>query len=395
MSTIHIEAFSGLSGDMFLGAFADLANAHTELLHLPEYLHLPDGKIEINDVVKNGIACKHIHVVDLNKQQGKHEHHHHKHHHHRHLSDILNIIDKAEINENAKKIAKDIFMIIGKSESKIHNIDLEHIHFHEVSGVDSIIDIVGTAWLIDKLSIAKTYSTAVCTGFGFVNTEHGKLPVPAPATADILTGIPSYPGEESGERITPTGAAILKYLNPDFTIPVLIKEKTAYGPGTKDFISPNVLRISLIKEEEKQKQLYFLETNIDDMSSEFLGKDFQDALLKNGAIDFFFTAIQMKKARPGILLSCSVLEENIQKLSDFILENTSTIGVRYFPVSKKMLKREIKEIETEYGKVHIKTVEMPSGQKRSTIEYEDLIHLSKEHNIPLQILQQKISKTIN
>jgi len=394
MSTIYIEAFSGLSGDMFLGAFADLADAHSELSHLPERLHLPDGKIEINDVVKNGIACKHIHVVDLNKQQEKHEHHHHKHHH-RHLSDILKIIDKAKINENAKQIAKDIFMIIGKSESKIHNIDLEHIHFHEVSGVDSIIDIVGTAWLIDKLSITKTYSTAVCTGFGFVNTEHGKLPVPAPATADILTEIPSYPGEEAGERITPTGAAILKYLKPDFAIPILIKEKTAYGPGTKDFISPNVLRISLIKEERKQKQLYFLETNIDDMSNEFLGKDFQNALLENGSIDFFFTAIQMKKARPGILLSCSVLEENIQKLADFILENTSTIGVRYFPVSKKMLKREIEEIETEYGKVHIKTVETPSGQKRSTIEYEDLIKLSKEHNIPLQILQQKISKTIN
>ena len=393
MSTIYIEAFSGLSGDMFLGAFADLADAHTELLHLTERLHLPDGKIEIKDVVKNGIACKHIHVVDLNKQQEKHEHHHKRHH--RHLSDILNIIDKAEINENTKQIAKDIFMIIGKSESKIHNIDLEHIHFHEVSGVDSIIDIVGTAWLIDKLSITKTYSTAVCTGFGFVNTQHGKLPIPAPATADILTGIPSYPGEESGERITPTGAAVLKYLKPDFTVPVLTKEKTAYGPGTKDFVSPNVLRVSLVKAEKKQKQLYFLETNIDDMPSEFLGKDFQNGLLNKGAIDFFFTPIQMKKARPGILLSCSVLEKNIQELANFILENTSTIGVRYFPVDKKMLKREIEEIETEYGKVHIKTVETPSGQKRSTIEYEDLIKLSKQHDIPLQILQQKISKTIN
>lgn len=388
MATLYIEAFSGLSGDMFLGAFADLADAHNELSGLPKLLHLPDGKIEIKDVFKNGISCKHVHVIDLNKKQKKH------HHKHRHLSDILNIIDKAEINDNAKQIAKDIFMIIGKSESKIHNMDLEHIHFHEVSGVDSIIDIVGTAWLIDKLSITKTYSTAVCTGFGFVNTEHGKLPVPAPATADILTGIPNYPGEEAGERITPTGAAILKYLQPKFDIPVLIKEKIAYGPGTKEFVSPNVLRVSLIKE-EKKKQLYFLETNIDDMSHEFLGKDFQDDLLKNGAIDFFFTAIQMKKARPGILLSCSVLEENIQKLGNFILENTSTIGVRYFPVNKKMLKREIKEIETEFGKVHIKTVETPSGQKRSTIEYDDLIKLSKEHAIPLQILQQKISKTIN
>ena len=392
MSTIYIEAFSGLSGDMFLGAFADLADAHDEILNLPKLLNLPDGKIEINNVVKNGISCKHIHVIDINEHKETSKHHHH---HHRHLSDILEIIDKAKINDKAKQIAKDIFMIIGKSESKIHGIDLEHIHFHEVSGVDSIIDIVGTAWLIDKLSINKTYATPVCTGFGFVNTQHGKLPIPAPATADILSGIPTYPGDEAGERITPTGAAILKYLQPDFDVPVLIKEKTAYGPGTKEFISPNVLRVSIVKDEKKQEQLYFIETNIDDMSNEFLGKDFQDDLLKNGAIDFFFTSIQMKKARPGILLSCSVLENNIQELSDFILENTSTIGVRYFPVSKKMLKREIDEIETEFGKVRIKTVETPSGQKRSTIEYEDLIRLSKEHAIPLQVLQQKISKTIN
>lgn len=394
MNTIYIEAFSGLSGDMFLGAFADLADAHDEILNLPELLNLPDGRIEIKDVVKNGISCKHIHVVDLNEQNEAPKHHH-KHHHHRHLSDILDIIDKAKINDNTKQIAKDIFMIIGKSESKIHNIDLEHIHFHEVSGVDSIIDIVGTAWLIDKLSVTKSYSTAICTGFGFVNTQHGKLPVPAPATADILSGIPTYSGDEAGERITPTGAAILKYLQPIFDVPVLIKVKTAYGPGTKEFISPNVLRVSIVKDEKKQNKLYFLETNIDDMSNEFLGKDFQDDLLKNGAIDFFFTSIQMKKARPGILLSCSVLENNIQKLSDFILENTSTIGVRYFPVNKRMLKREIKEIEIEFGKVQIKTVETPSGQKRSTIEYEDLIKLSKEHAIPLQILQQKIRKKMD
>jgi len=388
MNVIFIEAFSGLSGDMFLGALAGLANAYDEILKLPNLLHLPDAKIEISKLNKNGIVCNHVRVIDLNKQ---HKNHHHPH---RHLRDINKIIDHAEITDNSKQIAKDIFLIIGKSESKIHNIDLSKIHFHEVSGIDSIIDIVGCALLIDKLSIKKTYSTAVCTGFGFVNTQHGKLPVPAPATADILAGIPVYAGDEEGERITPTGAAILKYLNPDFEIPVLITEKTAYGPGQKDFKAPNVLRVSLIKEEQKQSSLFILETNIDDFSNEFLGKDFQDGLLQNGAVDFYFTHIQMKKGRPGILLSCSVLEINIQKLSDYILENTSTIGVRYFPVQKKKLPRKITEIETQYGKVRLKTVKTPTGQKRTTIEYDDLIKLSKKHNIPIQILQQKINREL-
>ncbi|RLD79101.1 MAG: TIGR00299 family protein, partial [Bacteroidetes bacterium] len=221
MSTILIEAFSGLSGDMFLSAFSELANAHDEILELPELLNLPDGKIEIGKLNKNGIVCSHVKVINLNKHNHKNTEKHHHHNHHRHLSDINKIIDDAKITDNAKLIAKEIFLIIGKSESKIHNIDLAKIHFHEVSGVDSIIDIVGCAFLIDKLSIKKTFSTSVCTGFGFVNTQHGKLPVPAPATADILAGIPFYAGDEMGERITPTGAAILKYLNPEFDIPIL------------------------------------------------------------------------------------------------------------------------------------------------------------------------------
>ncbi|MEN8119707.1 MAG: nickel pincer cofactor biosynthesis protein LarC [Bacteroidota bacterium] len=394
MSTILIEAFSGLSGDMFLSALTELANAHNEILNLPELLNLPDGKVEINKLNKNGIVCNHVKVIDLNKYVKNKQVEKHHQHHHRHLSDIIELINNAQITDNAKQIAKDIFLIIGKSESKIHNVDLSKIHFHEVSGVDSIIDIVGCAYLIDKLSIKKAYSTAVCTGFGFVMTQHGKLPVPAPATADILAGIPIYAGDEKGERVTPTGAAILKYLDPEFEIPVLKLEKIVYGPGWKDFTAPNVLRISLVKEEQNKEKLFILETNIDDFSNEFLGKEFQDELLKKGAIDFYFTHIQMKKARPGILLSCSVLEDNIQILSDYIMENTSTIGVRYFPVERKKLTRKINEIETQYGKVRIKKVETPSGQKRTTIEYEDLAALSKKHGIPMQLLQQRIIKEI-
>ena len=386
MNTLYIEAFSGLSGDMFLGALAGLTDGYLELEKLPDLLALDDAKIEITEVNKNGIVCKHVKVVDLNTHQG--------HHHHRHLSEINTIIENASISDNAKKIATAIFLIIGKSESKIHNIALEKIHFHEVSGVDSIIDIVGCAVLIDQLHIKNTYSTAVCTGFGFVNTQHGKLPVPAPATADILTGIPSYAGDEKGERITPTGAAILKYLNPNFEVPVLTTLKTAYGPGSKDFIAPNVLRLSICEASEQLTGTYVLETNIDDMSNEFLGNDFQDGLFEHGASDFFTSSIQMKKGRLGILLSCSVPGKKLEQLSNYIFENTSTIGLRYYTVKGNKLEREIKEFETPYGKVKVKIVTTPSGRKKAKIEYDDLKKIHKKTKLPFLLLQQEILKII-
>ncbi len=386
MRILFIEAFSGLSGDMFLGALAGIADAYDDVKKFPVLFGLQDGQIEISKVDKNGIVCKHVNVVDLNIDKD--------HHHHRRLSDIIKIIDNASITKKAKQIAKDIFLIIGRSESKIHDIPLEKIHFHEVSGVDSIIDILGCAVLIDRLKIEKTFATAVCTGFGFVNTQHGILPVPAPATADILLGIPNYTGEEKGEKVTPTGAAILKYLNPEFDVPVLIKKQIAYGPGTKDFKTPNVLRISYCEESNQLKGTYVLETNIDDMSNEFLGNDFQNGLFEYGANDFFTCAIQMKKGRQGILLSCSVAAKNVEKLSNYIFENTSTIGIRSYPIKGNRLEREIREFTTKYGKVKVKIVTTPSGRKKTKIEYEDLNKIHQETKIPLQVLQQEILKKI-
>jgi len=399
MKNLYIEAFSGLSGDMFLGALAGLTDAYDELVSLPEKLHLHDAKVEIHEVEKNGIFCKHIHVVELEHKhhhEHNHEHGHHHHHHHgRHLSDINKIIENAHIDEEAKRIAKEIFLIVGKAESKIHNIPLEKIHFHELSGVDSIIDIVGSAMLLSKIGINKTFATAVCTGFGFVQTQHGRLPVPAPATAEILSGIPQYKGDEEGERITPTGAAILKYLNPEFDIPVLTPEKTAYGPGTKDFIAPNVLRISFVKEREGVDKMMMLETNIDNMTGELLGTDFQQGLLKHGAVDFYLSPVQMKKGRPGLLLSCLVNNENLEKLSDYILENTSTIGVRYYEVNRKILDREIREVQTKYGSLRLKIVTTPSGSQRTTFEYDDLVAMSKRESIPVIRLQHELSSFLN
>jgi uncharacterized protein (TIGR00299 family) protein len=403
MSVLYIEPFSGASGDMFLGALASLADAHEDLIDLPDQLHLPDGKIEVRDVNKNGIACRQVRVIDLGEPSGhnqrdeqdqahSHEHdhdHEHSHdhgeghyHHHdgarRHLSDIIELINDARIEEGAKKIARGIFQLIGEAESQVHAIPIEKIHFHEISGVDSIIDIVGTAVLLDRLNVTKTYCDPICTGFGTVKTQHGLLPVPAPATAELLTGMPTFKGDEKGERLTPTGAAIVRWLDPDFNLPVLVTLSVAYGPGEKDFVGANVLRVSLVDEEIQEGRFFVIETNIDDSSPEYLGGAFQSELLAAGATDFSITSATMKKGRSGLTFSVLVDADRLETVSDFILENTTTIGVRTYPVARRILERRKVTIETEHGAVQAKEVTTPSGRPRLKIEHDDLWAFSRK-----------------
>ena len=410
MNTIYIEAFSGLSGNMFLSAFCELLNDYEILRDLPKQLHLPDAKIDIEKVNKNGISCNYVEVIDLNEtgtehednEHGKHKHHHHNHvnenHHHdhshdhgshRHLKDIQKIIDHAHISVNAKKIAHDIFLIIGKAESKIHDMPLETIHFHEISGVDSIIDIVGNAVLIDKLNISKVICTPICTGFGMVKTQHGMLPIPAPATAEILKDIPIYSGEEKGEKVTPTGAAILKYLNPKFTNSNnYTPTKIAYGPGKMDFHYPNVVRISLLetKPDSTLNSYTQMETSIDDMSPEYLGTDFQEGLLKSGAVDFSISQEIMKKGRFGFILKIILKSDDINNVSNYLFENTSTIGLRFFNVERLELPRKTMKKETAFGAVTVKETVTPSGVTKTKPEFEDIKNISKDSNqSPFQI----------
>ena len=419
MNTLYIEPFSGLSGDMFLGALCGLLEAYDDLEELPQKLNLPDGRVEISSVEKNGIVCRHVNVVDLNEptnvhhdhgHKHEHPHQHHKHdeghnhshshdhphshvhgsHEHRHLSEIIELIDNADITDSARKISKEIFQLIGKAESEVHNIPIEKIHFHEISAVDSIIDIVGCAVLIDRLGSLTTYSEPVCVGHGMVDTQHGLLPIPAPATAKLLQGIPYYKGDEKGERVTPTGAAILKYLNPIFESPTLKIDRSAYGPGKKNFIGPNVLRLSLGTISQASSAIYSIETNLDDSSSELLGSDFQAQLLEQGAIDFTLTQALMKKGRPGHLLSALASHEDLESVCDFILENTTAIGIRYYPISRKILDRTEEAVSTEFGNIRVKTVTTPSGKERRKAEYEDLSRVAKKQGVSIMELKQSI-----
>ena len=404
MNTLYVEPFSGLAGDMLLGALCGLTDGYEDIQSLPGKLHLHDGKVEINEVEKNGIVCKHVKVTDLNEGKETHYHSHgdddhhershdhsHNHTHGRHLSDILRLIDNGHISDGAKEIAKGIFQLIGEAESSVHDIPIEKIHFHEISGVDSIIDIVGCAFLLDKLQISKTYADPICVGFGMVKTQHGLLPVPAPATALLLQGMPSFKGEEKGERVTPTGAAILKYLKPEFSTPTLVVNKVAYGPGQKDFIGPNVVRLSLASEAAaSKKSLVVVETNLDDCSPELLGEHFQAELLKTGAVDFTLSSVTMKKGRPGLKLSVLVKGGDLDVVSDFILENTTTIGVRYYAVERKELERESVSLKTQFGEVRWKKVLTPSGKIRIKPEYDDLQRVASENNISVIQLKQEL-----
>ena len=397
---LKIEAFAGMSGDMFLGALCGLANAYEVIKKLPVMLHLDkEVRIDVTDVVKNGIACKHVKVVDLLKNdshshQHTHDHlHPHKHSHshpHRHLKDINHLIDHGDISERAKSIAKNVFLKLGEAESSVHGIPLEKIHFHEVGAIDSIMDIVGSAWLLDILDVEKVYCTHVTTGFGFAMTEHGKLPIPCPATQILLHGVPTIAGEERGEMTTPTGAAILKHLNPDFSVPVLKELKTSYGPGEKDFIIPNTLRISICEPVEKSEtpQVVVIQTNIDDFSGEYLGTEFQENLIKTGALDVYIEQVIMKKGRPGIVLNVLCSEKELKQVSDFIVENTSTIGLRYFFAKRLELYRKNSEINTSMGKVSVKESLTPGGNRKIKVESKDILKIAKELNKnPLEINQ--------
>ena len=413
-NTLYVEAASGLSGDMFLGALAALADDYDSLLSLPQRLGLLDARVEISQVNKNGIVCKRVSVIDLSNEAPSqsspshdHEHHEHEHqghgpahhhhhhqqhpHHHRHLSDILAIIEIGEISSRAKEIAKAIFTLIGEAESRIHDIPLEKIHFHEVSGVDSIIDIVGCAELIATLDISKTYADPVCVGYGSVKTQHGLLPVPAPATAEILKGIPTFKGQEPGERSTPTGAAVLKYLRPDFHVPSRAVRKIAYGPGQKDFAAANVLRLSLL-EDAPGDAICVICCNIDDMTPEELGSNFQEGLLAAGALDFTLSPVFMKKGRPGQELTALAPMETADAVIDFVLENTTTIGVRYWSAKRKVLQRSFFEMDTEFGAVRVKETVKPSGRKRRKIERESLDRLSRLHGLPAIEISKRIDR---
>ncbi|MFT8350276.1 nickel pincer cofactor biosynthesis protein LarC [Clostridium saccharoperbutylacetonicum] len=452
MKILYYDCFCGISGDMNLAALIDLGVPKEYLLEELTKLNLnSEFKINIEKSAKLGITGTRVDVLLNNNTQmpeealynNKHEHthvhdhsntnehshtqpghihehnhtHEHEHthehdesnhhhndshnehshdheRHHRNLKDIEDIINSSDLSDKVKKLSLDMFIKVAEAEAKVHGKEIYEVHFHEVGAIDSIVDIVGAAICIDYLKVDKIIASPVQVGGGFVKCAHGLMPVPAPATTEILKNIPINTGIVQFETTTPTGAVIIAANVKEFTSKINFSiNKVAYGIGHKDLEIPNVLRVYLGETEslEQIEEQYILETNIDDMNPEFYGY-VEEKLFDAGALDVYKSSIFMKKGRPGIKLSVLINEKIEKDILDIIFEETTSIGVRKYKVEKIMLNREFSKVETEYGAITIKKSYYNGNLVKYKPEYEECRTIAKEQNISIDKIYKAVYK---
>ena len=409
MRVLYYDCFCGISGDMNLAALLDLgvdaAYLRQELGKLRleaeyELIIKKDSKNGIGGTRVDVLIKEHEHVHESGHHHHEHgeeamQHTHHHHHAHRSLKDIEAIIQNSDLHDAVKNLSQKIFMEVAKAEAKVHGKDLYEVHFHEVGAIDSIIDIVGAAICLDYLQVDKIVSSTVQLGGGFVKCAHGTIPVPAPATVEILRNLPVKSGVVPFETTTPTGAAILAANVVEFSDEMnLSVEKIGYGIGHRDLDIPNVLRVyigqSASKDNIKEEQ-YILESNIDDMNPELYGY-VEERLFKSGALDVFKTAISMKKGRMATKLSVLVNKKQEEAVLAVIFRETTSLGVRKFKVEKIMMQRDFEKVSTCYGDVTIKNAYYHGEKVKYKAEYEECKQIADENNIPIAKVYQEIYK---
>jgi uncharacterized protein (TIGR00299 family) protein len=381
MRIAYLNCFSGISGDMIIGALIDAGLKKERLEKELNKLNLSGYRLEVKKVVKKGISATNVNVII--EEDGIA----------RKLKDIVDIIDKSTLNLRDKKQIKKIFYKIGKAEAQIHQKDIESVHFHEVGGMDSIIDITSAVVGLRLLGIKEVYASALPLGHGFVKCAHGSIPVPAPATLELLKGVPVYDGGVNSEMVTPTGAGIVtSYVKKFEKRPLMEVKKVGYGAGEKDFAIPNLLRITIgeiaVKNESIlgdyiRDEAILVETNIDDMNPEIY--DFIiEKLLSQGALDVYLTPIQMKKNRPAHILSLIAYENDLKKLLVILFDESTTMGVRIREVKRLKLMHKSIIADTEYGKVRTKVAIYKGEVKNIAPEYEDCRKIAGKHKVPLK-----------
>ncbi len=387
----YFEIFSGISGNMTLGALIDLG------LDL-ELLKSELGKLNLEDeyeITAQKVSRSHIGGTYVDVKLRHHDEHHDHEHHGRNLEDINKIIDSSTLSKNVKEKSKAIFMNLAKAEAKVHRTDINEIHFHEVGAVDAIVDIVGSVIGFEILGIDRIYASAINTGQGYVVAAHGKLPVPAPATAELLKNVPIYSSGTERELTTPTGAAIITTLTSYFgPRPLMSVEKIGYGAGTYEIEIPNLLRISLGRVESISKRIKVIETNIDDMNPQFY-ESIMEKLFHEGALDVYFTPIQMKKNRPAIKISVIAEEENVEKINTILLTETTTLGVRIFEVEREILEREIREVKTKWATVRVKVGLLNGRIVNFSPEYEDCKKISLDYDVPIKEVYMNVYSSLD
>jgi uncharacterized protein (TIGR00299 family) protein len=404
MRTLYLDAFSGISGDMFIGALLDLGVDFDQFQSELARLHISDYQLHNERLAKNSIYGTSFDVIlNHEKDHGFIEHHHH-HHDVRHLSDICTLIDSSDLPAKIKKQSIAVFTEIAKAEAAVHQMPLADVHFHEVGALDSIIDIVGCFIALDLLDVDNVCASELSDGSGFIQVAHGQMPVPVPAVMQmrIGTAIPIKQRTDiQTELITPTGMGLVKEIVSHFgSIPedgILLK--TGYGFGKRDTGSFNALR-ALLFETKKSMQtvntdhdtVLLIEANLDNQSGESLGFA-MDQLIEAGAFDVFFTPIYMKKNRPACKLSvlCAPVEREI--FVDLLLKHTCTLGVRYQVMQRSIMKRSFKKVETKYGTIRVK-VASRDGVAKQTAEYDDCAQAARTHGVSLAAVEQEVRRQL-
>lgn len=375
MRIAYFDCFSGASGDMILGALIDAGLSLKTLREALEKLRVPGLHLKTRKVLRAGIAGTQVLVERKNERRT-----------HRNLKEMLSIIDRSRLDPEVKEKSRAVFQRIADAEAKIHHVPMEEVHFHELGGLDSIVDIVGSVTGLRQLEVDEVWVSRVNVGGGFVKCEHGVLPVPAPATLSLMKGKPIYSSGIEKELLTPTGAAVLTTLGSKFgEMPPIKVEKIGYGAGRDELPHPNLLRLmigSSLKDSREEK-VSVIETNIDDMNPQFFDH-IMEKLLKIGVLDVFLVPVIMKKNRPGILLTVISSLEKRDLVTKFILKETTTLGMRWREEERVRAEREVLTLHTPYGKVRFKIAYWEGEKVNLSPEYEDCKRIALKQGIPLK-----------
>jgi uncharacterized protein (TIGR00299 family) protein len=416
MRIAYLDCFAGISGDMFLGALLD-AGLPPQVLHdTVDSLNI-GASLRIEKVDRSGIYSTKVFVLDGETRESAthaphtkdhaHEHHHEAshthekksdhHHHGRHLSAIRKIIGSSNLDATVKQTAIQTFELLGASEARIHNVDVEKIHFHEVGAVDAIIDIVAASAGIHALAIDRWFCSPLNIGGGMVDCAHGRFPVPAPATADLLRGLPTYSADPQMELVTPTGAALIRALAPSFgRQPAMRIQDIGYGAGDRNPKGfPNVLRLSIGESEQAVDPhddfITVLETALDDLNPQVIAHVAEQAL-QQGALDVMLTPVVMKKGRPGTLLTVLCDVNSTSVFESLLLRETSTLGIRIRQERRSCLNRSHRSVATPYGDIRIKAGSLAEEELNATPEFEDCRAAASTHHVPVkQVIQSAIA----
>jgi uncharacterized protein (TIGR00299 family) protein len=376
MRIAYFDCFTGVSGDMILGALIDAGADLHELESELGKLKISGLTLKAEKTTRRGLSGTRF-FVDADHSHAE-----------RHLTDIERIMDNSGLADDIKARAKAIFRDLAHVEAKIHNTNPGDVHFHEIGGLDSIVDVVGSLIVMKMLGIETMYASRIPVGTGFVECDHGVLPLPAPATLELLKGIPVYASSIEKELVTPTGIAILKHVVQSFgTIPEMKIERIGYGAGSRDLKIPNLLRVWIgeteVKQEYEEDEVILIETNIDNMNPEILGYALE-RLMEKGALDVFMTPIFMKKNRPGTLLSILITPDKLDETISIIFAETHSLGIRFQRLERRKLHRELITVETSFGPVRLKVSHIDTEKRIISPEYEDCREIAMRQGIPLR-----------